>query len=184
MSQSSGGHTSVRLPCCTLTMPSIARACTVSRATVRLTPKRLTISSDDGNASPTPMRPETISAARSVESCWLSRCGSRNASTRARGPSPDMHTACRELEAGEVPFEQQARGVRQLRRGRSQAIALKDAALHEHPLRTGVVVVDRVLHLEHEHRQERREALVGEHRLAAPLGLVDLHEQIDQVDAG
>ena len=52
MSHSSGGHTSVRLPCWMFTIPSIASACTVSRATVRLTPYSVTISSDEGNASP------------------------------------------------------------------------------------------------------------------------------------
>src|SRR5678815_814267 len=139
MSQSSERQTSVRLPCWMLTIPSIASACTVSRATVRLTPKRFTISSEDGNASPTPIRPETISAARSVESCWLRRWGSRRASTRPSGPSPDADTARLELEAGEVPLEQRSRGAAEDARGRAEALVLEHAALHEHVLRTGVV---------------------------------------------
>ena len=49
MSHSSSGSTSVRLPCWMRTSPSIASPCTVSRATVRLTLKRFTIASVDGN---------------------------------------------------------------------------------------------------------------------------------------
>src|SRR5262245_11328765 len=149
MSHSSAGQTSVRLPCWMLTIPSIARACTVSRATVRLTPYCETISSDDGNASPTPILPETISAARSVDSCWLRRWGSRRPSMRPRR-SPDTNAPRRQAESGEMPVEQRTRGIGQRICGRAQAVALEDAPLHEDVLRTRVVVVDGVLHGEDE----------------------------------
>jgi hypothetical protein len=54
LSQSASEHPSVRLPCWMSTIPSIASACTVSRATVRLTPYSVTISSEEG----TPRRPD------------------------------------------------------------------------------------------------------------------------------
>src|SRR5262245_20605597 len=185
MSQSSCGQTSVRLPCWMFTIPSIARACTVSRATVRLTPYCVTSSSDDGNASPGPIRPDTISAASSVESCWLSRWGSRRpGSRRGAAPSPDTDTVRHEAETAEMPFEQRPRASAERTRGRAQTLVLEHAALHEYVLRASVVVVDRMLHLENQHGEDLPEALVRERSLTADFGLVHPNEQIDEVDAG
>src|SRR5436190_611489 len=183
MSQSSAGHTSVRLPCWMLTIPSIASACTVSRATVRLTPYWVTISSEEGNASPTPIRPETISAARSVESCWLRRRGSRRPSMRPRR-SPDTNTPRRQSERREMTFEQRPRHVGQRVGGRAEMLAFEHATLREDVLRAGVVVVDRILHREDEHRQQLTQPFVRERALPARLGFVDLDEEIDEVDPG
>src|SRR5438093_2788476 len=164
------------------TIPSIARACTVSRATVRLTPYSETISSDEGNASPTPIRPETISAARSVESCWLRRWGSRRPSMRARR-SADTNTPRHEPKGGEMPLEQGPRAVAQGVGRRTEALALEHAALDEDVLCAGVVMVDRVLHREDEHRQELAQPFVGECTFPARFRFVDLDEQVDKVDA-
>src|SRR5262245_41390376 len=183
MSHSSAGQTSVRLPCWMLTIPSIARACTASRATVRPTPYCETISSDDGNASPTPILPETISAARSVDSCWLRRWGSRRPSMRPRR-SPDTNAPRREPESAKMPVEQRTRGVAECVGGRAQAVALEHAALDEDVLRARVVVIDRVLHGEDKHRQDLAQPLVGEPALPSCVGLVDLHEEVDEVDTG
>src|SRR5438132_1678416 len=142
------------------TIPSIARACTVSRATVRLTPYCETISSDEGNASPTRIRPETMSAARSVDSCWLKRCGSRRPSMRPRR-SADTNTPRREPKGGEMPLEQGPRAVAQRVGRRTEALALEHASLHEDVLRAGVVVVDRVLHREDEHREKLAQPFFG-----------------------
>src|SRR5262245_41497922 len=160
MSQSSDGQTSVRLPCWMFTIPSIASACTVSRATVLLTPYWVTISSEDGNASPTPIRPATISAASSVDSCSLSRCGSRSTSLRRGRPSVDTDAVLRELEVGEVPLQQHLRGGAERARRGAQPVVLEHAAPDEDLLGAGVVVVDRVLHLEDEHREDLAQPLV------------------------
>ena len=162
MSQSSGGQTSVRLPCWMFTIPSIASACTVSRATVRLTPYRSTISSDEGNASPTPIRPETISAARSVESCWLRRCGSRSPRCAARRPSADTDPSFVSCRPARCRSSSARRAFAERARGRAQSGVLEHAAADEDLLGARVVVVDRVLHLEDEHRQDLAQALVGE----------------------
>src|SRR5262245_48864808 len=166
MSQSSCGQTSVRLPCWMFTIPSMASACTVSRATVRLTPYPVTISSDDGNASPTPIRPETISAASSVESCWLSRCGSRNTSLRRGRPSADTHALLRRLQAREMPLEQRQRRRAERGGGGPQPVVLEHAAPDEDLLGAGVVVVDRMLHLEDEHGQDLAQPLVRQRVVA------------------
>src|SRR5262245_24291526 len=184
MSQSSCGQTSVRLPCWMFTIPSIASACTVSRATVRLTPYCVTISSDEGNASPTPIRPDTISAASSVESCWLSRWGSRRTSLRRGRPSADNEAVLRKRQLSEMPVEQHPGGAAERARRRAEPVVLEHAAPDEDLLRAGVVVVDRVLHLEHEHRQELSQPLVRRPLLAGRLRLVHVDEQIDEVHAG
>src|SRR5262245_342342 len=183
MSQSSCGQTSVRLPCWMFTIPSIASACTVSRATVRLTPYRVTISSDDGNASPTPMRPDTISAASSVESCWLSRWGSRSTSLRRGRCSADNHAVLREREIRKVPFQQHLRRAAERACRRPERVVLEHASADEDLLGAGVVVVDRVLHLEHEHREDLAQPVVRERVLAGGLRLVHGDENVDQVDS-
>src|SRR5712691_5803429 len=183
MSHSSGGQTSVRFPCWTRTRPSIASACAVSRATVRLTPKRATMSSDEGNACPTAMRPDTISAARSAETWWLSRRGSFRLSTAWSSSVDDTDALPGEVEPGEVLLEQELRDVAERRRRRTEAGVGEHAPSNEHDLRAAVVVVDRVLHLEDQDREHGAEELVGADRIAFRLGLVHLHEEVDQIGA-
>ena len=183
MSHSSGGRTSVRFPCWTVTIPSIASACTVSRATVRLTLYRFTISSEEAKDSPAPIRPDTISAARSVESWRLRRWGSCRPSPDRR-PSVDTTTDRRELQGGEMPFEQVTRHIAERSGRRPQRRALEHAASHEHVFRAGVVVVDRVLHLEDEHRQDLAKPFLGEGALSPGICLVHLDEKVDQVPSG
>src|SRR5947208_2961057 len=184
MAHSSSGHPSVRLPWWTRTRPSIASACAVARATVRLTPKRATMSSDDGKACPTAMRPETISAASSAETWWLSRRGSFRPSTAWSSSVDDTDALPGEIEPGQVLCEEELRDVAERGGGRAQAGVLEDTAPDEHRLRARVVVVDRVLHLEEQDRQHATEQLVGTRGVALRLCLVDLHEQVDQVAAG
>ena len=167
-------------------MPSIASACTVSRATVRLTPYALTISSDDGNASPTAIRPETISAASSVESCCAQPLGLAQPSLRPQSVSRHRRRPRRQLKAGEMPLEQHPRATRRARpAGGRRRVVLEHAALDE----------DRAWRRRCSGRSSaasRRRASAGSRAnrssasalVAARLGLVDADEQIDEVDAG
>src|SRR5438552_2091954 len=97
--------------------------------------------------------------------------------------SPDTNTGCGEPKGVEMPLEQPPRDVAEgLRRG-SETRVLEIAAPDEDVLRTGVVVIDRVLHREHEHGQELAQPLVREGALASLFGFVDLDEQVDEIDA-
>src|SRR5438876_11707072 len=97
--------------------------------------------------------------------------------------SPDTNTACGEPKGVEMPLEQRSRDVTERLRRRSEARVLEHAAPDEDVLRTGVVVIDRVLHREHEDGQQLAQPLVGEGALASLIGFVDLDEQVDEVDA-
>src|SRR5207249_7326378 len=68
-------------------------------------------------------------------------------------------------------------------RRRSETRMLEQAAPDEDVLRTGVVVIDRVLHREYEDGQELAQPLVRKGALASLVGFVDLDEQVDEVDA-
>src|SRR5579885_1469001 len=116
-----------------------------------------------------------------IASAWTV---SRGASTRAIGPLVDTDTPERESKGGEVPLEEGLRVPTERPRGRPEPVVLEHAPPDEDVLRAGVVVVDRILHLEHEHRKDLAQALVGEGGLAARLRLVHLDEQVDEVDAG
>src|SRR5881296_3750358 len=97
--------------------------------------------------------------------------------------SPDTNTARREPKGVEMPLEQLPRDVAERLRRRSETRVLEHAAPDEDVLRTVVVVIDGVLHREHEHGQDLAQPLVREGALASFVGLVDLDEQVDEVDA-
>src|SRR5262245_57563068 len=183
MSQSSSGSTSVRFPCCTSTSPSMESVWTVSRATVRLTPKRWTISSAEGKVLPGPRRPDTISQA-SLTASRSRRRGSRRSSW-SRCP-----LACRagsdiaEVERRKVVLEQ-AHGRLAEALGRLSEPGVREhTSAYKDLLGAAVEVVDGLLDLEDDRRQHPAKQLVGEVALARGLGVVDGDEEIDQIDAG
>ncbi len=65
---------------------------------------------------------------------------------------------------------------------RPQYSVFEDAATDQHLLGTGIVMVERVLHLEDEHRQDPTEEFVRTRRVTDRLTLVHVHEDIDEID--
>ena len=84
-----------------------------------------------------------------------------------------------------MPLEQRPRDVAERAGGRAQAGVLEHAAPDEDVLGARVVVVDRVLHLEDEHRQDLAEALVGQRAARrVPPPRRRSTSTVDEVDAG
>ena len=139
----------------------------------------------EGNASPTPIRPETISAASSVESCSLRRCGSRRpvdaAASRSAGTDAARderqlrrdaaRAAASTTSPNAVGGRAQPGAARERRAGRGRAWRTRCSGRSSAASRT---------------RASAGLAKRSSARALSParLGLVDADEQVDQVDAG